>query len=534
MVPWLIVSAVQIPAALGGSVVWQSVEWYRQRKRFEARRRADEAKIREQAALIEKAQDAILVQDTDGRIVYANPSAEQLYGWSGAELTRGDTPSLLAMEDARNVASERGEWLGEIQQTTRDGRRLTVASRCTLIKDDQGRPKSYLFINTDVTERKRLELEFFRAQRAESIGSLAGGMAHDLNNAFAPILMGLQLLQRERQDEETQRMLSVMEQNTHRGADMVKQVLLFCRGGDSDRSPISLGRLMREMEQMIRQTFPKSINVAALVPNDLWPVFGNATQLHQVLLNLCVNARDAMPSGGELTLAADNVELEAGEASEIPNGIPGGYVLLLVSDTGSGIPPELLPRIFEPFFTTKPIDHGTGLGLSTVSRIIAQHSGFLNVKSDPGHGTTFEVYLPRAEIEPAVASKSAPEDFKPGRGELILVADDEQSVLEMISLTLTEQGYRVLTANNGAEAVTQFESNADEVRLVLLDTDMPVMNGLQALKILRARVPKLPLVLMSGSEKVVEDSLGENVVKLAKPFQLHDLLGVVSKAVEAN
>jgi len=247
-----------------------------------------------------------------------------------------------------------------------------------------------------VTDKKRLELEFFRAQRIQSIGALAGGMAHDLNNALAPVLMGLQLLQKQPADEETRRMLSVMEANTHRGADMVRQVLTFSRGRDHDREPLSLGNLVREMEHTVRQTFPKSIKVAALVPPDLWPVMGNATQLHQVLLNLCVNARDAMPAGGELTLATDNAELTAEEVAQFPNGVPGRYVMLIISDTGSGIPPEVLPRIFEPFFTTKPAGQGTGLGLSTLVRIVNQHCGYLNVRSELGRGTTFEVYLPCA------------------------------------------------------------------------------------------------------------------------------------------
>ena len=528
--PWFIIEAVQIPAALAGSVLWQSVQWYQQRKQFEAQRRADEAKIHEQAALIEKAQDAILVRDMQGGIIYANPSAERLYGWTVTELARSNGHAIPMPEHARQAALATGEWLGELEQTTRDGRKITVASRGTLIKDNAGKPKSLLFINTDVTEKKRLEQEFFRAQRAESVGSLASGMAHDLNNAFAPILMGLQLLQRQRQDAETQHMLSVMEQNTHRGADMVRQVLLFCRGSDSQRQPILLGRQLREMEQMARQTFPRSINVAALAPADLWPVLGNATQLHQILLNLCVNARDAMPKGGELTLAADNVELTAEEARGIPQAKPGCYVMLLVSDTGSGIPPELLPRIFEPFFTTKPADRGTGLGLSTVARIVTQHEGFLNVKSEVNRGTTFEIYLPRATVAPFTeANQTAITDFKRGRGELILVADDEQAVLEMVSLTLGEQGYRVITATNGAEAIAKVKSNADSVRLALLDTDMPIMNGPQTISALHAHSPNLPVVLMSG--EINEAAHGQNISTLAKPFQLHELLDAVARSL---
>ncbi len=516
--PWMIVEAVQIPAALAGSVLWQSLNWYRQRRHFEA-------KIREQAALIDKAQDAILVQQLNGRIVYANPSAERLYGWNPAELSTSTISCALAPENARSAALAAGEWMGELEQMSRDGRKLSVSSRCTLIKDALGRAKSFLFINTDVTEKKRLELEFYRAQRAESVGSLAGGMAHDLNNAFAPILMGLQLLQRQRQDEETQRMLSVMEQNTHRGADMVRQVLLFCRGSDSERQPLSFGKLVREMEQMVRQTFLKSINVAALAPADLWPVMGNATQLHQVLLNLCVNARDAMPNGGELTLAADNVELSEVEAQQIPNGAPGRYVMLLVSDTGCGIAPEVLPRIFEPFYTTKPVEKGTGLGLSTVARIISQHQGFVSVKSELNRGTTFEIYLPRAMVAP-VESRPPPTAFRRGNGEWILVADDEQAVLEMVSLTLGEQGYQVITAANGAEAVTKFECHASTVRLALLDTDMPIMNGPQIVPILRARAPSLPIILMSG--QIDMGGVEPHVGMLAKPFQLDQLLSAVS------
>ena len=537
--PWLIVSAVQIPGALAGSVLYQSVEWYRQKRRFEEQRRAAELKIREQAALIEKAQDAILVEDIQGRIIYANPGAERLYGWSTVELQGDGTARRIVAScekqfaEARQIALATGEWLGELEQTTRDGRKLTVASRCTLIRNERGEPTSLLFINTDVTERKRLEAEFFRAQRIESIGVLAGGMAHDLNNALSPILMGLQLLQKQRADKETRRMLSVMEENTRRGADMVKQVLLFSRGRAQEREPLSVGSLVREMERIVRQTFPKTINVAALVPGDLWPVLGNATQLHQVLLNLCVNARDAMPRGGQLTLAADNVELRADEARQISNGVPGRFVMLIVSDTGSGIPPEILPRIFEPFFTTKPAGQGTGLGLSTLARIVGQHGGFVNVKSEPGIGATFEVYLPCATLAPAAETKRVSAAELPrGNGELILVADDEQAIREMVSFGLTAQGYRVVTAANGADAIAAFEQQSREVRLVLLDTDMPVLDGKATIPLIRALAPTTPIVLMSG--QVTADSNADAVARLAKPFHLEELLRTITSLLNGR
>lgn len=531
--PWLLIVAVQIPGAFTGSVLWQSVQWYRQRRKFEAQRRVAEAKIREQAALIEKAQDAILVQDLEGRIVYANQSAERLYGWKAAELS-GRTGLLpFGSAAARETALNTGEWFGELEQITREGRQLTVSSRCTLIRDETGAPRSLLFINTDVTEKKRLEREFYRAQRADSIGLLAAGMAHDLNNAFAPILMGLQLLQRQRQNPDTRRMLAVMESNTQRGAEMVRQVLLFSRGDANDRQVLALGRLLREVEQMIRQTFSKAINLAVLAPPDLWPVRGNATQIHQVLLNLCVNARDAMPDGGELTLAADNVELDGAEAGQIPQAVPGRYVMLLVADSGSGIPPELRSQIFEPFFTTKPAGHGTGLGLSTVARIVGQHGGFVQVKSEPGQGTTFEIYLPAATAVPEAGTTHIPPAASGrGQGELILVADDEQAVREMIVLTLEDQGYRVIAAANGAEAVAKFEAHAAAVRLALVDTDMPVMNGPQTVVALHAHNPQLPVVLMSG--ELTSEARPQVADILAKPFPLEQLLTLVRRVLETH
>jgi CheY-like chemotaxis protein len=308
---------------------------------------------------------------------------------------------------------------------------------------------------------------------------------------------------------------------------MVRQVLLFSRGRGGEKELLSLGGLVREMERIVRRTFPKSINVAALVPADLWPVIGNATQLHQVLLNLCVNARDAMPRGGELTLAADNVELVAGEARQIPNGAPGRFVMLIVSDTGSGIAPEILPRIFEPFFTTKPAEQGTGLGLSTLVRIVSQHGGFVNVKSEPGRGTTFEIYLPCATIAPTAETKRVSTAELPrGNGELILVVDDEESVREMVSLGLTAQGYRVTTAANSAEAIALFEQQGGEVRLVLLDTDMPVLGGRATIPLLRAQAPTVPIVLMSGEVEAISNT--DTIARLAKPFQLEELLRTIA------
>jgi CheY-like chemotaxis protein len=325
----------------------------------------------------------------------------------------------------------------------------------------------------------------------------------------------------------------VMEANTHRGAEMVRQVLTFARGRDGEHELLDLGRLLREMEKIARQTMPKTIHVSAMVPPDLWPILGNSTQLHQVLLNLCINARDAMPKGGEITLAADNVSLSTAEAETIPKAAPGDYVMLLVSDTGIGIAPEALPRIFEPFFTTKEPGKGTGLGLSTIARIVRNHSGFVSVKSEPGAGTHFEVYFPRAESTPApsLPQRGSPEPLARGSGELILFIDDDRSVCEMVAPILTEHGYKVLSAANGAEALMLFNRHEAEVSLVFTDSAMPEMDGAATLAAIHARRPNLPVILMSGEIDALKQHPPEGVTAfLQKPFRFEQLLSAIAQA----
>ncbi len=537
--PWLLVSGLQIPLGLGISILAHSVEWYRTKRRMEAERRVAEEKIREQAALIDKAQDAILVRDLQGGVLYANPSAERLYGWSLRELQAGvagigpmdwQDPGIL---QARLATERSGEWVGELAQRTSRGRELLVQSRWTLIRDAGGAPRSFLLILTDITERRRLETQVLQAQRMETIGALAGGMAHDLNNALSPILMGVQILRRKPQDPESQQMLSMLETNCHRGADIVRQVLLFARGRDGEQQRILPGQLLREMEQVVRQTFPRGLRVSVMAPSDLWPVRGNPTQIHQVLLNLCVNARDAMSEGGDLTLAADNATVSADEAARIPNATPGEYVVILVADTGTGIAPEDMPKVFEPFFTTKPVGQGTGLGLPTVSRIVRQHRGFIDVKSEVGVGTTFEIYLPREAAAEAGSEESREVLPAParGHGELLLVVDDEQAVAQMIRSTLVEQGYRVECAVSGEEGLALLDQHRGGVGLMLLDWQAPAAGEEPALQRIRARHPSLPVVLMSGGVEgdpaaVAARESGAGL--LAKPFGAAQLLAAVA------
>ena len=534
--PWMIVSLAQIPAALSGSIIVKSADWYLTRRKLEAAKKVADAKIREQAALIDKAHDAILVQDLNGNLLYSNPSAQSLYGWTAVDLADKTIPKKLrpmddgVAETARTVALNKGEWNGELRQQTALGRIVTVASRWTLIRDDSGKPNALLIINSDVTEQKALEAQFLRTQRMNTVGTLAGGMAHDLNNALAPILMGVQLLRRKTADEESMKLLGLMETNTLRGADMIRQVLLFARGRGNDLEPLDLAPIIAEVRKMVLETFPKNIRTECFVPGDLWRARANATQIHQVLLNLCVNARDAMPNGGQLSFAADNVQLDQAQADALPDAKPGEYISLIVSDTGSGMLPEVQARIFEPFFTTKSEGRGTGIGLATVLRIVRNHGGCVRVESQPGQGTTFEVLLPRAKVE--TTAETAADVAEPPRGsdELILVAEDEQAVRDLMRESLTSHGYRVLAAADGLEAERLFREHQATLRLLITDTAMPGLDGPGLIASVRAANSAVPIILTSGQE---QDSrpLPDGAVRLPKPFSLVELLTAIAQCL---
>ena len=433
---------------------------------------------------------------------------------------------------ARERFAERGEWNGELRQPKRSGEILTLESRWTRLRDESGQPKGLLMINSDITEKKQLEMESLRMQRMESIGALAGGMAHDLNNVLAPILMGTQLLRRDVLDENTRRILSLMESSTRRGADMVRQVLLFARGHQGDFERLDLRPILNEAENLAHDTFPQNIVVSAQVADDLWPVRGNATQLHQVVLNLCVNARDALSAGGSLSLSADNVELTENDAKRIVGASPGPFVVLMVGDTGSGIPTDVVGKIFDPFFTTKQEGQGTGLGLSTVARIVKAHGGFLAVQSVLAEGTTFEVYLPRY-TEPTIETLAQVHGTPPrGRGELILVADDDNAVREVLRCSLEEHGYRVVTAANGAEAVSVYK-RTNGVALFICDYSMSVVDGPKAAAAIRGIRRDLPVIFLSGEIEAI-DWLGQGLFKveyLHKPVDLESLLRAASRAL---
>lgn len=542
--PWMIVAAFQIPAGMLHAVVLEQVVGFRERRWLDHLRRKAEAQNREKAALLDKARDAILVQELGGAISYANPGAAQLYGWDVATLLENGLPptALAASEAQRSAAREtalaRGEWQGELEQLTRTGAVVHVQSRWTLIKDPGGRPKSLLIINSDITEKKRIEAQYLRAQRLEAVGALAGGMAHDLNNALSPVVLGVQMLRQRPIDDETASILEAMETNATRGTEMVRQVLAFARGQDGGSELVNVRLVLRELERMLRQTFPRGIRVDSLVSDDVWSVRANATRIHQVLLNLCLNARDAMPQGGVLTLAADNVELGATEAAEIPGCTPGAYVVLTVSDTGTGISQELLERIFEPFFTTKPAGKGTGLGLATVNHIVRSLGGVIHVQSQPGSGTTFEVYLPRVEpgTQDTVLLVAA------GRGTCVLVIDDEHAMRQLLAATVDACGHRAITAPDATEGIARFKRiDVNQMVAVVLDGNLPEGDVAAVLEHVRSLPVRIPVVRLMDAMAIARPAPGisrpvftapEYLITLSRPVQPNDLIQAFSAAAE--
>jgi PAS domain S-box-containing protein len=636
----------RLPAAVKRAL--EEVEELRKRQEAEAR-------IREQAALLDKAQDAIYVRDLDQRIVYWNKGAERLYGWTSEEALGKRADELFSTDitgrhaEAQRLILEKGEWMGELSQSTKGGNTIIVESRRNLLSDEQGKPKSVLIINTNITERKqaalalaeseerfrqlaeqssqvfwfiglnphrvtyispavekvyglkaeqiyqdpniwceavhpddrvtvrevweaclrgdtprfeaeyrivrpdqsvgivmssgtpirnaggeivriggiakdmtdrkRVEGQMLRTQRLESIGTLAGGVAHDLNNALAPILMSVELLKMEYPD--ASKLIDMVETSAKRGADMVRQLLTFAKGVEGARLLIQPLHLLKEMEKIIKGTFPKDIQLRTAYNGPLQTILGDTTQLHQVLLNLCVNARDAMPNGGTLTLEAENAEIDAAYASSMPEAKPGSYVVWRVTDSGTGIPPEILERIFEPFFSTKGPEKGTGLGLSTVIGIVQSHGGFIRVYSVPGQGTTFAVYLPAdgGKTE-ALDQERVPDAFR-GNGELVLVADDEPAVRQAARAVLTALNFKVITAADGTEALIHVAEKRAELRAVLTDLHMPHMDGLSFVRVLKRMLPEVGIIVASGrlEERETKEfkSLGVSAL-LEKPF----------------
>ena len=508
-------------------------------------RRQAEGHVREQAALLDKAQDAIFVLDPDHRIIYWNKSAERIYGWTAAEAIGKSSVELLfqgvvtpQLAHAMKTVNERGEWVGELQECTKAGKTVTVQGRCNLIRDEQGRLKSRLIINTDITERKKFEMQFLRSQRMEGIGALAGGIAHDLNNILTPLLVAVQILKEKITDEDGQKLLRSLETNVQRGAGLVKQVLAFGRGVSGERIAINPKHITREIKQIIQETFPKSVEFELHSAADLWAITGDPTQLHQVLLNLCVNARDAMPQGGKLSIHMENIMFDETYVGMNPEATAGPYVCIKVTDSGTGIPREIQNRIFDPFFTTKELGKGTGLGLSTTLVIVKSHGGFIHCHSAAGQGSRFEVYFPANNTAaPAAKAAAAEASLLHGHNELVLLVDDEEPIRRIAQKTLEHYGYRVLLAADGAEAVSLYTPRRKEIDVVITDIVMPIMDGPAMIVALKTINPDVKIVSSSGlaSEGGMAKARNAGVrYFIPKPYTAETMLHALHDVLNGN
>lgn len=465
-------------------------------------KRQIEQQLKSLSHLLENVREAIVVCDQEDRISYWNKGAEQLYGWNTAEALGQNCFQFkcrLADDEIQLVRQSlqiRGEWRGELRQKTKDGRAITVESYWSVLRDQQ-HSQNKLIINIDVTERKKLEAQFLRAQRLESIGVLAGGIAHDLNNVLTPILMSIKLLHKDRSPEQRKDLLDTAQTSVERGIDMVRQLVAFAGGNEGVHQKLKLNLIIQEVIKLLEHSIAKTIRIEEMFEPNLWAIKGDKTQLTQVLMNLCVNARDAMPEGGVLSIQATNTLLKHDAPSIHPLAKPGPYVLLTVTDTGMGIAPEVIDKIFDPFFTTKEFGKGTGLGLSTAMGILKSHGGFINVYSEVGNGTRVFIYLPASEgIVPASTQQQVELSHR-CHGETILVVDDEPLILHTTRACLESHGYQVLTAAGGAPAVELYQHHP-EIQLVLLDMMMPGMDGPAVLQRLVEINPQVNVIACSG------------------------------------
>lgn len=496
-----------------------------------------------QSALLDLATDAIHVRDLNGHVTYWNRAAERLYGWTSAEAHGRNARELLSIQHDRSTAGideiERcllrdRAWSGELTKVTRSGREVIVASRWTLLPDHTGKPESLLVIDSDITQQKQIDQQLLRAVRIDTIGSLAGGVAHDLNNMLMPILMGAAVIRKRVNDPQLAKTVDHLEQSARKAADLVRQILTFIRGSRDAKESIAGEQLLADLRKFLQGTFPASIRVEYRSDETLPAILCRPSEIHQVLVNLCVNARDAMGDGGTLVIEVRTAVIDAAYARMSTSGAtPGKYVGFAITDNGTGIPPDQLASIFEPYFTSKEPGKGTGLGLSNSLAVVRELGGFITVESVPGQGATFTVFLPAAEGESAAPSYV--EEVPVGSGETILVADDEGAVLQVIRETLEAFGYRVVTASDGSEAIAILATQADAIRVVVTDVSMPIVDGIALTKFTRRAHPKLKVIIASGSsDPQRREALAQAHAYLQKPYTAEALLRAVADLIAAQ
>ena len=489
----------------------------------------------------EQLAELVVVSNVDGIIQYVNSTFTKITGYTREEAV-GKRTNLLK-SGAHDQEFYKRMWdtilsgkifKARLTNKRKDGTIYYEDKTIAPVIDSNGRVVNFVEVGYDVTGQISLEEQLAQAQKLESIGLLAGGIAHDFNNILGAIL-GYASFMKNKMSEDHQfyKYVDTIERSATRAAELTSQLLAFARGGKYNVTPVNLNRIVLDTLGIIQNTFDKSIIVEKNLPQDIPTVEANPGQMQQVVMNLCVNARDAMPGGGILRVETSEVELTENDTKSNIEAHPGRYVLLIVSDTGIGMDKQTVQRIFEPFFTTKEKGKGTGLGLSMVYGIVRNHGGFINVESEPGKGTTFKVFYPASHR--AEKKETGNMNDVKGGSETILIAEDEDAMRELIKDILESGGYEVVTAENGEAAVDIYKKRKDQIDLVILDMIMPKMNGSEAFRELKKINPNILVLLSSGysQDGKAQGLLNEGVAGfLGKPYQVRELLEKVRAVLE--
>lgn len=528
------------------SIYWERCEIFNALKISEEKYRELYEEVKKAEAvyrsLINSSADAIVMSDMDGDILYVNPSFVSLFGWSLEEMNHDTTSFIPAAEKffykrfVEDIAKKGNPCRNhETRRRTKDGRSIDVSLSVSRYDDHEGMPAGMLYIYRDISERKQLEAQLVQAQKMEAVGTLAGGIAHDFNNNLQGIFTCIEImLMGKDKDHPDYEKLKTIEKSAERAGNLTKRLLVFGRKVENKFEPVDLNNEVRQVANILERTIPKMISINLDLDQGIRMINGDPGQLEQVMMNLGVNARDAMPDGGILSFKSEEIFLDDKYCSVHPSSKRGYYVLLSVSDNGFGMSKDVLGHIFEPFFTTKKKGKGTGLGLSMVYGIVKDHGGSIICESAPGKGTTFKIFLPVAEFTDKKESEVEPERSITGNNKTILLVDDEDTNRNLGKEILEGFGYRTITASDGESAIDYYMKNKDSIDLIVLDLIMPGMGGSICLEKILMFDPDAKVIIASGftSDKPMSDTLKKAAKDfITKPYNMKKMHEVIQRVL---